>query len=160
MPNYLRSIRQSRWNTPDWLAPSPNQIQADALKDLNTKSNLLSVYLAESPQDIDHITIALAATRENVQNLEYALFNDATFQDIGIAISQSPGRTPDWTVNQLHYDLGKLTATQILAVATTVAKGEIRRKQSKDIGRGLRTAIKNGALDTGTINQTLLAKIQ
>ena len=41
MPRFLRSIRQSRWKAPEWLAPGSDEIKADALIDLQTSNNLL-----------------------------------------------------------------------------------------------------------------------
>ena len=96
MPRFLRTIRQSRWQAPKWPHPGSDAVKADALADLQTVNNLLSVYMVESIRDIHRITVALAATRDNLQNVDYVVFDDTGLQDIGIAATRSPA-TPQTT---------------------------------------------------------------
>ena len=159
MPQYLRSVRQGRWQPPDWLPPDQNEVQADALRDLATDSNVLSVYLVESEQDIDRIVIALAATRDNPQNVDYAVFGDDEFRVAGIEVIESEGATPDRHVNELHRDLGKLTARQLSTLASIITKGRIRRRTRSQVRRGIQNAIKSGVLDADAINGNLRSRL-
>lgn len=156
MPQYLRSIRQGRWALPQWLTEQCKEVPADALNDLSTTGNKLSVYRADSQNDIDRITIALAATRDNLQNVDYAVFDDAEFQRIGIQITPSLGKTPASLVNDLHHDIVKLTAQQIAALATIIANGRKGRRPHKQIRDGLHLAIKRGELNKNEMKQQLL----
>ena len=157
MPQYLRSIRQGRWRAPSWLRCG--EVQADALGDLATVDNQLSVYRVESQQDINRITIALAATRDNLQNVDYAVFDDAEFENIGIQISQSPGKTPDQVVNELHHDISNLTARQTAALAAIIARGKIERRPRGEIRDGMQAAMRCGALDYKAMKEHLLSKL-
>lgn len=156
MPQYLRSIRHGRWAPPQWTGTRHNDLQAEALKDLSTVDNRLSVYRADSEQDIDRIVIALAATRDNLQNVDYAVFDDAEFQGIGIQIEPSFGVPPAGMVNKLHHDIFKLTARQVAALATIIASGRIERRARPDIRSGLRLAIKCGEVNKNEMKEQLL----
>lgn len=160
MPQYLRSVRQARWRVPEWVGPDSREIQADSLKDLATQGNLLSVYRADSQDDVERITVALAATRENLQNVDYAVFDDTEFQEAGIVVNKSSGATPDQAVNELHYDLGQLTARQNLRLAQMIANGKVERRPRKMIMEGLRQAIDEGELDDGDISDRLRSQLQ
>ena len=75
MATFLRMTRQGRWlKYPDleWL--QPDELQSDALLDLQTKDNRLSVYRAEGEEEAKQVVIALAANRESLSNLDYAIF--------------------------------------------------------------------------------------
>ena len=111
----MRTTRQARWlKYPDleWL--SQDDIQSDALLDLRTEDNKLSVYKVENEADTERVIIALAATRENLSNLDYAVFEDSTLASTDITISQQNGETPDAEVNKLHYDLTNLTVRKLV----------------------------------------------
>ena len=106
MTRYLRVVRQRRWATfPDieWIAPG--ETQADALLDLQTKDNRLSVFRVDNDIDIQRVVIALAATRDHVANLDYAIFDDDELIARGIDITRTVGETPDQTANTLHHDI-------------------------------------------------------
>ena len=160
MPSFLRSIRQSRWKKPEWLDPGSGEIKADALLDLQTSNNLLSVYRVESEHDINRITVALAATRDNLQNVGYAVFDDREFQNTGIAIVPSPGKTPDCRVNELHHDIGALTVGQTAALAAIIIKGELGRRLLSAIRSDMKQAIKSGVLDDTAIKEQILRKLR
>lgn len=160
MPSFLRTVRQSRWQAPDWLSPGVDAVKADALADLQTVNNLLSVYLAETSHDIDRITVALAATRDNLQNVDYVVFDGKGLQDIGIAAMRSPGNTPDYLVNEMHYDIGKLTARQTADLATVIITGKLGRRQRMAIKAGMKRAIQCGDLDDTAMKEQLLRQLR
>ena len=58
-----------RWLRPDWLAG--DEVQADALVDLSTKDNELSVWLIENDKsNLEHVVTALAANCNTISNLD------------------------------------------------------------------------------------------
>jgi hypothetical protein len=77
MPFFLRTIRKARWYNVEgvsWL--EKGDIQADPLADLNTKGNELSVWLVENDRsNLEQVVTALAATRTDISNLDYALLD-------------------------------------------------------------------------------------
>ncbi len=140
MPLILRTIRKAKWYRNDplpWL--SPDELQADALVDLNTKGNALSVYLVkeDDAEALERLVTALAANRDSIKELDYALFADDILSEIGIKISAVGGNTPDSVVNTWHRDLTELSASKIMRLADAIRKGaRIKRIPGKRI-RGL-----------------------
>ena len=153
--------RQARWlKHPDldWLPR--DELQSDALGDLQTKDNTISVYRVDNEQDAERVIVALAANREYVANLDYAIFEDAEFDSIDIEVSQNEGETPDAEVNKLHYDLTNLTARKLVQLAQVVSSGRHSRILKKTVEVRLRRALVAGYLDKGRLKPDLLRRIQ
>ena len=160
MTRYLRVVRQRRWATfpdIDWIAPG--ETQADALVDLQTRDNRLSVFRADNDQDIQRVIVALAATRDNVANLDYAIFDDDELVAQGIEITQSLGQTPDETANTLHHDIHNLTVRKIELLARTIAVADHTRVHRRDIQAMLSDALQSGDLERDRVSPTLSTRI-
>ena len=157
----MRVTRQGRWlKYPDldWL--QPNEIQSDALLDLQTKGNRLSVYKIEDAEDAKQIAIALASNRDYPDNLDYAVFDDTTLVSTGIAISQQDGDTPHYKVNELHYDVSNLTVERLTVLAHAISKGAHVRVLRKVIEAEIQEAMRAGVLDEDKMKPKLLQKIR
>ena len=157
----MRVTRQSRWMIHpdlDWLPPG--DIQGDALQDIETSDNKLSVYRVENEEDTKQVVFALAANREFLSNLDYAIFDDSNLTVAGIVIQQQDGQTPHDEANKLHYDLSELTARRLVLLAQAVASGEHCRVPWKDIKIGLQQAIRSRTIDRDKIKPKLLERIE
>ena len=160
MARFLRMTRQARWlRHPDlsWLLE--HEIQGDALRDLQTEDNKLSVYKVQDKGDAERIVLALAANRDNLANLDYALFEDTMLNSIDITFAPQIGQTPDDEVNKLHYNLTNLTVERLAKLAAVVAAGQHTRIPRKEIGSRLHQAIRAGTLDGNRLKPNLLAKV-
>jgi hypothetical protein len=120
MPFVLRKVRKAKWykheNVP-WL--KAGELQADALGDLYTENNTLSVWLVTNDKsNLQRIAAALAGNCEYLSNLDYALLNVELIADLNIKIVQKAGDSADDTANNSwHYDLTELSAMDLLALA-------------------------------------------
>ena len=124
----MRVVRQARWyKYPelDWLPDGG--LQGDALGELRTGGNDLSVYRVENKTGRERVIVALAANPDNWANLDYAIFADAGLASIDVAINQQDGQTPDLGVNILHYDLANLTAGRLVQLPQVISSGEHTR---------------------------------
>ena len=162
MPFLLRKIRKSKWyaNQIPWL--SENELQADALTDLGTKNNTLSVwYVEDDKSNLERIISALAANRDNVSNFDYALFDFNSEEIINMKIISSSGDSPDELVNSnWHYELTELSTNQILNLASLIAhKGEMKRITEQQVKRLIGEAISHSFLDYGRIDDKIKNKI-
>lgn len=160
MTYFLRSIRQARWlKYPDlnWLPHG--ELQGDALRDLQTTDNALSIYKVESEGDKERIVIGLAATKDNVANLDYAIFEDSKFSVLGIAAEEREGDTPDIEVNKLHCELRNLTVGLLAQLAQVVSMGKHNRILKKQIKSGLQAAVNAGMVDRGRLKPQLLKEL-
>jgi hypothetical protein len=102
-----------------WLAPA--DLQADALSDLATKGNKLSVFLiADKDDSLTRVVAALAANSQVIWDFEYALFDEAALSQINISMEVTEGDTPDSLVNTWHRDLIELTAAKSMKLASIV----------------------------------------
>lgn len=161
MTQYLRLVRQRRWATfPDieWIAPE--ETQADALLDLQTRNNRLSVFRVDSDNDIQRVVVALAASRDHVANIDYAIFDDDELIVQGIDITQTVGETPDKTANMLHHDIHNLTVRQIELLARTIALADHTRIHRRDIQTMLRDALQSGDLEPDVVRPGVLTRIR
>ena len=161
MSRFLRVVRQGRWlRFPDipWLPVG--ELQADALSDLKTEKNGLSVYRVEGDGDRERIIIALAATRDNPGNLDYVLFDDANMLALGIKAEYEEGTTPDQSANKLHWELRNLTANHLSGLATILAAGEHERVQEKDIKAWLQDALRSSDLQRSAMKPKLLNALE
>ena len=123
-------------------------LQADALKNFKTKENAFSVYEVENElTDIERILAAIAGTRDNVQEVEYASFDSNLLEEHEIKTKKIKGDTADDEVNNLHIDLIDLTAKQLYLLASSIQKdGKLIRILKKEIGRKITEGLKEDGL--------------
>lgn len=84
-----------------WLGK--NDLRADALRDLTTEGNKLSIYEVSEGVPIPRILAALAARRDNAVKLDFIVFALAVLDEIGIAYQRVSGDTHDDAVNTCHH---------------------------------------------------------
>lgn len=119
MPLLLRKIRKSKWYKNDsvpWL--KEDEIQADALGDIVTSSNTLSVWLVQADKsNLEQVIVALASSCDNISNFDYALINVDLLVNVGIKIEIKEGLTPYSRANPWHRDLVELTTNKLFKLA-------------------------------------------
>ena len=160
MARFLRAIRQRRWFTyPDILWLSQGELQSDALLDLRTVGNAISIYEVRDDTDELRVATALAANRDNVDVIDYAVFEDIHFTALDLELAQPEGETPDVIVNTLHHDLRNLPARQLVGLAEIISSGVHTRIPRKTVSSLLTEAIEAERLDRGRIKLSLLSKL-
>ncbi|MGE5443847.1 MAG: hypothetical protein ACM3SR_04500 [Ignavibacteriales bacterium] len=152
MPFFLRKIRKSKWyrhNDVPWLAEG--ELQADALRDLLTSSNQLSVWHIEDDRsNLERTIAALAANVTDNSNFDYALFDQQIVYEIGIKVEskKTKGASPDEEVNSWHCDLIELSASKLRELAKAIqTKAEIERIQVQDVIQLVAESISSGRID-------------
>ena len=150
MPLILRKIRKAKWYRSDavpWLAKE--DLQADALVDLATKGNRLSVYVVEDDQsNLERIIAGLAANCDFISDFDYALFAQEALDEIKINAEDTNGETPDPVVNSWHRDLVELSAANIFALAKVIGtKAERKRVLSKRVLALVARAVVSGQIE-------------
>ena len=149
---FLRIIRHGKWQKrpePDW--PKDIGLPSDAFGDIQTSKCRLSVYAVTDMIGGQRVAMAMAATREWVSSIDYAIFEDSKLESLGISVQHTPGDTPDNAVNGMHYDLGNLTVRRLAQLAEIVAVGEIRRITESNIKTLLIDEISAGLVDVTRI---------
>ena len=129
MTYLLRKIRKNRWTEEIAWLPG-KELQADALNDLGTKSNELSVYhIAQNQSNLDQVVAALAVNTTDPSNIDFALIEENIVSELGIKIKKSKGELADDQVNNWHSDLHELSASKLLSLAVAIKReAKIERK--------------------------------
>lgn len=161
MPFVLRQIRKAKWYRHSnvlWLVEG--ELQADALADLKTSNNTLSVWLIhDDGSNLEQVVTALAATRQNTANLDYALLDLAWVSQLDIRSNPVAGDTPDPGVNGWHLDLVELSAKKLLRLAETILEqATIERISEKALVRLIREAVNSGRIDPAKLSPRVAAK--
>ena len=160
MSSFLRLIRGGRWlkfPDVDWL--QDGELQGDAFSDLQTSGGKLSIFKVDDETDKQRVVIALAANRDDVDVLDYAVFEDSNLASQGIVPDIQEGETPDKEANQLHYELRNMTVTRLAQLAEVVAAGEHKRILKKQIKSWLQKAVTTGDLNKTKMKRGLLQSL-
>ncbi|CAN5784806.1 hypothetical protein BH18ACI4_BH18ACI4_19670 [soil metagenome] len=142
MPLVFRKIEKAKWYKTDavpWLAAE--DLQADALADLSTKGNVLSVYFVDEDDEeaLDRLIAALALNREFITKLDYALFPEDSLSDIAIRVTNEEGDTSDPVVNTWHRHLTELSAEKIIHLADLIRNA----RKERVLGKRVRAMVVN-----------------
>ena len=123
MPLVIRKITYSKWwRNPkvQWLGHG--ELQADALRDIRTQEAKLSVFVTTDAISSDRVVAAIAANRNSLQNIDFALLDKRSLELKGFAVEPSPmDRTHDCGVNSVHHDIVDLTPHTLLELAEFIA---------------------------------------
>jgi hypothetical protein len=162
MGSVLRIISKAKWYVEDktWLAEG--ELQADALTDLRTESNILSWWHIEDDQsNFSRVITALAAGREKPDNFDYAIISTGILNEIGIRWKPTHGDSPDDDVNtKWHRDLYELSAQKLLELARRISRdGTLARVAKKDIKIWLVDGVKRGRLQRDRIKGKMLPQL-
>ena len=101
---------------------------ADALLDLQTKGNKLSVWRVDDDEsNRDQVITAIAANHDSSSNVDYVLLDERLFSQLGIRIEGSPGETPDEEANCQSCELVELSVYKLLYLVEAIRKAERKR---------------------------------
>jgi hypothetical protein len=156
VPYLLRKIRRSKWfaGAVDWLPVG--ELQADALGDLATKSNELSLWFVPDDRgNLTEVIAALSLSGDHVSVVEYALIDLDLCRDRGFEIAENPGATPFDGANHWHRDLVRLTAGNVLNLAELVIHAPQERCHHKDVLTYVAQAVNSGKVNISKIRPDL-----
>ena len=144
MPLVFRKIKKSKWYKNDavrWLGP--DDLQADAIGDLKTRGNCLSVYFLEKGDDgsLERLVTGLAANRKDIEEFDYALFPDTAVSDLAIKVTSEEGDTPDSLVNSWHRNLVQLSAQKLFDLANVI---RLTSTKQRVLGKRIRAMLIDG----------------
>jgi hypothetical protein len=119
MPLFLRNVRENRWHKSEagpWLQQA--DVPADALGDLRTKDNRLSVWeVADDRSNLERIVRALAVSSDKIADTGYVIFDSSPLEAAEIEIAVESGSTPDAGANPWHRDLINLSGNKLVRLA-------------------------------------------
>jgi len=161
VPRLVRGgIDPERWLNEPGLAD--DELQADALSDLRTAGNKLSVFELVEPLTPERITIAVAAGKEKPADTGYVIFDSEEATALGIAIENTPekGGTADREVNAFHRELCIGSDSKLVGFARNViAKHEKEPIISRRVEHLLSAGLESGQLEAKRVNSKLVDRM-
>ncbi len=138
-------------------------VQADALYDLRTSSNALSVWLIEENRaNLNRVIAALAAGRETLDKLDYALIQRKSLDDLGIEVVKEKGVSCDDQANESwHLDLRGLSGAKLVDLAYLIQEqAEFERVQRSAVATLIVTSVGEGFIDSTRISTHIGEKLR
>ena len=159
MPLLLRKISKPRWQKLAWL--EEGKAQADALRDLETKENKLSVWHVEDDKsNLRGVVTAIAATRDVASNFDYALFDQRLLTKLRVRIEKTVGDTYHKEANaSWHRDIVELSAEKNAELANLIMEHGTRDRigEIKVISL-VKQAVTSGVIDVHPLKDRLKQK--
>ncbi len=159
----LRKITKAKWYDQPWLPQG--QIQADALVDLRTQNNELSVWRIEPDEsNLNAIVAALASSKTSrIDKLDYVLLDDAALERLDITYVKSQGDSPHTDANvRWHCDLVGLTVAKVVELAREVKRCEPAHKRLPHtaVRAILKSALDGGMLERKVVEEALVSELE
>ena len=133
-------------------------IHADALKNLRTHENSLSVWKIEADKrNLQRVLAALAATRDKIEKLDYALVDKNAVLSLKIRCVRGQGDTLDYEANGLwHKNLECLTGIDVVRLAELITdSGQSGRIHDREIAEMISNSIQQGFIDPSRVRSSL-----
>jgi hypothetical protein len=148
MALFVRKVRQNRWFRED-AAPflATGDVPADSVIDLQTSSNLLSVWEIEPDRsDLSRIVRALALGPQKIDHTGYIVFASDRLGQAEIEIQNNEGMSVDHGINHRHRDL-VLSGKKLVALAEVLLLyGELRTMTRPEVLELVEQGIRDGEL--------------
>lgn len=160
----LRKLdRKAKWADPQsdepWLGA--NDLRADALRDLETEENKLSIWEVNEEIPLPRILAALAALRDYVGKLEFIVFDSAVLDELGIVREHANGNTHDGGVNSRHIDLIQLTARKLSDFGARIrAAQKVERYLPKQVVPLIQDSVDRGYIQWNLLKPDVAEKIR
>lgn len=118
----VRKISRGKWpNEP----VQKEEIEADAISDIRTTKNTLSLWRVESEAEIESAVLALSASSksEQIETIDIVWIPESVFDNYGIEISEeTPGDTVVEDLANNHRDLIHITYKTLGDIAEIITK--------------------------------------
>jgi len=138
-------------------------IQADAMTDLRTENNALSVWRIDDDRvNLEQIIVALALAPNVSQptHIDCALFDEQFLASDEFKFEQVPGNTRCVAANNYHSHLTELSVQKLSKVAKIIkAKAERKRYSKKETIAFVSQAIDSGIISRAELPPAILAAI-
>ena len=153
----LRIISKAKWIPFEKSGFCVGQVQADAMNDLKTKDNKLSIWiLDEEKSNLERVVAAVASKREKLSKFDYAVFDLKLVDKMKIKREVTKGDSPDLNTNNLHNDLVELSTKELYKLANAIQfKSTKGRFLGEDVKNLIQENINKGNIDFDKMNQKI-----
>lgn len=140
MAFFVRKISRNKW--PSNMCDI-NDLSADAISDLRTTNNTLSIWRVDSEDELEHAILALAASSKvsRIENMSIVWIDEKELEKYGIKISdKEPGDTVVDDLKRTHRDICDVTYKSLGDIARIILS-EINEKEH--VKRITKTEVRN-----------------
>ena len=159
MPYFLRAINRENWPEPEDHATA-HDLDADALNDLKTQDNTMSVWYAEDDVELRKAIVAYLASMDKwveLEEVDFIVIDAKDIEDAGIKLIKTPNFTYIQDYQELHRDLTELKYDSIEQIADIVIKS-INKEQDKIVDRGMIRELFSEVVKSGKLQSTVIDK--
>ena len=104
---------------------------------------------------------AVAANGDNIDVVDYVIFDLNILSELHLEVDAVSGTTPDAAVNACHRDVVHLTASKLSDFGNAMQEhGQIKRIMDQAVGRQINIGLKSGYIDGAKMKQAMLTKLQ
>jgi hypothetical protein len=164
MPKFLRKVQyKTNWDPRGEFSKylPHGEAPADALRDLSTRENALSVWeIDDQGENLERVLAAIASCGDHIQKIDYVIVDSKHLDDLALAREKKTGDTHDQHANETwHFDLINLSASDLGRLANRMLlHGRPERVQDKTLLPLLAKSIENKFVDPQQLRPDLRAK--
>lgn len=160
----VRKISRAKWNRTERLGIG--EIPADAVTaDLRTTSNALSLWASadEGDEALEDAVLALVSGAERLDKVDVVWIERARFDEAGVELSETPGRTPVVDLVDSHVDAVRLDLVRLGHFAHQVVRSidaeQYRRLTKKRVAQLLAAAVDAGRVSLMALEEKVQEEV-
>lgn len=160
MPLLVKLNNRRLWDKPEWLPKG--DVPAQALLDFKIENHEMSVWFVEpNNSNLDRVLTALAANRNFIDKIDYAVVDEKAITDWDIKRRQTQGKSPDdHASKEWHWDLMELSGLKLLGLAVSIEGSSPQRKSLATVKGLLTAAAREGRIRKDLVAETLAVKLE
>lgn len=151
-----------RWDGSQKIEREDALFTGDAIADLRTQGNTLSVWYSEDGSDLNDILVALALNRTRIEKLCYVILDETYISNLNIHLNKIPGSAPGINNQQIldkHRDLTEIDYWRLGLIAEHIYK-RVQEDQKRVVTKSqleslIRDYINNGIVDTSQLTASI-----
>ena len=168
MPLLVRRFERQRWDHDVRNDASIPHVTADAITDLKTKGNTLSVWYAESEAELDNAVLAIAGTLNQIDSIDVIALDMSDLKLAGLVLQEDVGATKIKGFDKRHRNIVELDYASLGVVARVMIDRLIEYDQKKkttritalQIQHMLEDAVSSSLLDWDDLPKDIRQKIR
>lgn len=156
----------SRWSNPKDVSRADPTVPGDTLSELRTRENKLSVWLANSDEDIEDAVAALSLSRTDTQKIVMVKLDEAKLAEINIEVKDDQlgeARGASAEILKKHRDLVELDHRRLGLLAEYMirqAKDQCNRKTfTESAVKNILNKYKGIKIDPRNVNEKISSKL-
>ena len=165
---FVRKITLSKWpKQPEDISLDIHKLRADAIADVRTFNNCLSIWNVASDSDsaINEAVLALATAsgQTSFDKMDFVIFTGSDLSLKGLRLESADGDTAVTKLRNTHYNIVGLTYDSLTTVMSIISEITFYSKQKRRTGRYIEDLIKTNydRIDLSVFsNSTIREKIK